>query len=112
MGILDGKVALITGGARGQGLAHAHALAAEGADVVLLDICEQIASVRYGLATEEDLTLGAKAVATLGTRVTTHRVDARSSDALDAAVAETISVYGRIDIVVINHGIWTRGALW
>ncbi len=65
MGTLDGKVALVTGGARGQGLSHAHALAKEGADVVLLDICDQIASVQYGLATEEDLTLAAKSVGAL-----------------------------------------------
>lgn len=109
---LDGKVALVTGGARGQGLAHAHALAKEGADVVLIDICEQIASVQYGLATVEDLTLAAKSVAALGVRVAAHKVDARSSAALDAAVADTVDTFGSIDIVVINHGIWTRGALW
>ena len=112
MGTLDGKVALVTGGARGQGLAHAHALAKEGADVVLIDICDQIASVQYGLATEEDLTLAAKSVGALGVRVAAHKVDTRSSAALDAAVAETVATFGSIDIVVINHGIWTRGALW
>ncbi|KXX59112.1 mycofactocin-coupled SDR family oxidoreductase [Rhodococcus sp. LB1] len=112
MGTLEGKVALVTGGARGQGLAHAHALANEGADIVLLDICEQIDSVQYGLSTEEDLTLAAKSVGSLGVRVATHRTDARSSSALDVAAAETVAAFGSIDIVVINHGIWTRGALW
>lgn len=112
MGTLDGKVALVTGGARGQGLSHAHALAKEGADVVLLDICDQIASVQYGLATEEDLTLAAKSVGALGTQVAEHRADTRSSASLDAAISETVDAFGHIDIVVINHGIWTRGALW
>ncbi|SDU79542.1 short chain dehydrogenase [Gordonia westfalica] len=109
MGTLDGKVALVTGGARGQGLSHAHALAKEGADVVLLDICDQIASVQYGLATEEDLTLAAKSVGALGTQVAEHRADTRSSASLDAAISETVDAFGHIDIVVINHGIWTRG---
>ena len=112
MGNLDGKVALVTGGARGQGLAHAHALAKEGADIVLIDICDQIGSVEYGLATEEDLTLAAKSVGALGVRVAVHKADTRSSDSLAAAVADTVSAFGSIDIVVINHGIWTRGALW
>ena len=112
MGNLDGKVALVTGGARGQGLAHAHALAKEGADIVLIDICDQIGSVEYGLATGEDLTLAAKSVGALGVRVAVHKADTRSSDSLAAAVADTVSAFGSIDIVVINHGIWTRGALW
>ncbi|PKZ64555.1 SDR family mycofactocin-dependent oxidoreductase [Gordonia terrae] len=112
MGTLDGKVALVTGGARGQGLSHAHALAKEGADVVLIDICDQIASVQYGLATEEDLTLAAKSVGALGTQVAEHRADTRSSASLDTVISETVDTFGHIDIVVINHGIWTRGALW
>lgn len=112
MGTLDGKVALVTGGARGQGLAHAHALAKEGADVALLDICDQIASVQYGLATDEDLTLAAKSVGALGVHVEDHKADTRSSESLDAAISQTVETLGRIDIVVINHGIWTRGALW
>lgn len=112
MGTLDGKVALVTGGARGQGLSHAHALAKEGADVVLIDICDQIASVQYGLSTEEDLTLAAKSVGALGTNVAEHKADTRSSASLEAAISETVDTFGHIDIVVINHGIWTRGALW
>lgn len=112
MGTLDGKVALVTGGARGQGLSHAHALAKEGADVVLIDICDQIASVQYGLSTEEDLTLAAKSVGALGGNVAEHKADTRSSASLEAAISETVDTFGHIDIVVINHGIWTRGALW
>ncbi|MEY1673142.1 mycofactocin-coupled SDR family oxidoreductase [Gordonia sp. ABKF26] len=112
MGLLDGKVALVTGGARGQGLAHAHALAKEGADVALLDICDQIASVQYGLATDEDLTLAAKSVGALNVNVEYHKADTRSSESLDAAISRIVETLGRIDIVVINHGIWTRGALW
>jgi SDR family mycofactocin-dependent oxidoreductase len=112
MGTLEGKVALVTGSARGQGLAHATALAEQGATVVLVDICEQIASVPYGLATDEDLTLAEKSVAAIGGQVLARKVDARSSQQLDDVVAEVVDRFGSIDIVVVNHGIWSRGALW
>lgn len=112
MGSLDGKVAFITGAARGQGLAHATALAEEGATVVLVDICEQISSVPYGLATEEDLTLAEKTVEAVGGRVLAKKVDARSQEQLDDVVAQVISEFGSIDVVVVNHGIWTRASLW
>lgn len=112
MGSLDGKVALVTGAARGQGLAHATALADEGATVVLVDICEQIASVPYGLATEEDLALAEKTVSAVGGKVLAKKIDARSSEQLANLVTEVVAEFGSIDIVVVNHGIWTRGALW
>ncbi|OMQ25294.1 MULTISPECIES: mycofactocin-coupled SDR family oxidoreductase [Rhodococcus] len=112
MGSLDGKVALITGAARGQGLAHATALAEEGATVILVDICEQIASVPYGLATEEDLVLAEKTVSAVGGKVLAKKIDARSSEQLADLVTEVVAEFGSIDVVVVNHGIWTRGALW
>ncbi|MGK2237489.1 MAG: SDR family mycofactocin-dependent oxidoreductase [Rhodococcus sp. (in: high G+C Gram-positive bacteria)] len=112
MGSLDGKVALVTGAARGQGLAHAVALAEQGATVVLVDICDQIASVPYGLATDEDLVLAEKAVSAVGGSVLAKKVDARSSEQLAELVKEVATQFGSIDVVVVNHGIWTRGALW
>lgn len=112
MGSLDGKVALVTGAARGQGLAHAAALAEQGATVVLVDICEQIASVPYGLATEEDLALAEKTVSAVGGKVLAKKIDARSSEQLADLVTEVVAQFGSIDVVVVNHGIWTRGALW
>ncbi|MEU7810930.1 mycofactocin-coupled SDR family oxidoreductase [Pseudonocardia sp. NPDC049154] len=112
MGRLDGKVALITGAARGQGRSHALAMAREGAEIVALDICEQIDSVQYGLATEDDLKETVSQVEALDRRVLARKVDARDQAGLDAAVAEALSEFGHIDVVAINHGIWTRGPLW
>lgn len=112
MGRLDGKVAFITGAARGQGRSHALALAREGADIVAVDICGDIDSVSYGLATPEDLQQTADDVARLGRRVLAQRADVRSQKEIDTAVDTALSEFGAIDIVVINHGIWTRGQLW
>jgi SDR family mycofactocin-dependent oxidoreductase len=84
---LEGKVALITGAARGQGRAHAVRLATDGADVIAIDICAPIASVPYALATAEDL------------------ADVRDRAALSAAVQAGIDELGRLDIVVANAGI-------
>ncbi|WP_181779115.1 mycofactocin-coupled SDR family oxidoreductase [Pseudonocardia pini] len=112
MGRLDGKVALITGAARGQGRSHALAMAREGADIVAFDICEQIDSVEYGLATENDLKETVAQVEALDRRILGRKVDSRDQAQLDAAVAAALTEFGQIDVVAINHGIWTRGALW
>ncbi|NGP09259.1 mycofactocin-coupled SDR family oxidoreductase [Rhodococcus sp. 14C212] len=105
MGKMDGKVALITGGARGQGRSHAIRLAEEGADIVVTDICEQIEGVHYPLATKEELDETVALVEKLGRRCLGYQADARSGDQMrevtDAAVAEL----GRLDTVAINHGI-------
>jgi SDR family mycofactocin-dependent oxidoreductase len=111
MGRLDGATALITGGARGQGRAHGLALAREGANIAILDSVEQIASVPYGMATPDDLAETADAVEALGPSVLPIKADVRAQDQLDAAVAETISRFGRIDFLVANAGVWGRGAL-
>ncbi|MFR9805119.1 mycofactocin-coupled SDR family oxidoreductase [Pseudonocardia sp. RS010] len=112
MGRLDGKVALITGAARGQGRSHALALAREGAEIVAVDICEQIETVPYGLATPDDLKETVEQVEALDRRVLSRQVDARDQAQLDAVVADAVTEFGGIDIVAVNHGIWTRGALW
>lgn len=109
---LEGKVALISGGARGQGLTHALALAREGAKIVLTDLCEQIPSVPYPLSTEEDLALAAKTLEASGADVITVVADSRETGDVDDAVARAVSQFGSLDVVVVNHGIWTRSPLW
>jgi SDR family mycofactocin-dependent oxidoreductase len=109
---LTGKVALVTGAARGQGRAHAVAMAREGADIVAVDICDQIDSVPYKMGGTADLDQTVAEVEKLDRRIVAHRADARTQAELDAAVTDGLTQLGRIDIVAINHGIWTRGALW
>jgi len=101
----DGKVAVITGAARGQGRSHAVRLATEGADVIALDICHDIDSVAYDLATPEDLKETARLVAEQGRRVVTAEVDVRDSDALTSAVADGARELGGVDVVLANAGI-------
>jgi SDR family mycofactocin-dependent oxidoreductase len=105
MGILDGKVAFITGAARGQGRAHAVTLAAEGADIIAVDLCEQIPSVPYPLATPEDLATTVELVEGTGARIVARHADVRDHEALKTAVAEGISELSRLDIVIANAGI-------
>ena len=112
MGTLDGKVAIVTGGARGQGRAHAVALAAEGADVVVCDVADDIATVPYPLGTEAELHDTVAAVEALGRRSFGRVVDVRDTDALDALVAETVASFGQIDICVANAGVCGFGAFW
>jgi SDR family mycofactocin-dependent oxidoreductase len=102
---LEGKVALITGAARGQGRAHAVRLAADGANVIAVDLCEQIASVRYPLATPEDLAATVKLVEDTGTRIVARQGDVRDRASLSAAVRAGLDEFGRLDIVVANAGI-------
>ena len=106
MGELTGKVAFITGAARGQGRAHAIKLAAAGADIIALDLCEQIASVPYPLATPEDLDATVKLVEETGARIVACQADVRDRDAVKAAVRSGTEALGdRLDIVIANAGI-------
>lgn len=105
MGKMEGKVALITGGARGQGRAHAVRLAEEGADIILTDICEQIEGVHYPLGTESDLAETTKLVEELGRRCLSYQADARDVDRMREVADDAVSQLGRLDTVVINHGI-------
>lgn len=105
MATLTGKVAFITGAARGQGRAHAVKLAASGADIIAVDICDQIASVPYPMATASDLAETVTAVADAGARIVARTVDVRDRTALAAALTEGISELGRLDIVIANAGI-------
>jgi SDR family mycofactocin-dependent oxidoreductase len=104
-GPLKGKVALITGAARGQGRAHAVRLAADGANVIAVDLCEQIASVPYPLATPEDLAATVKLVEDTGARIVAKQGDVRDRASLSAALQAGLDEFGRLDIVVANAGI-------
>jgi SDR family mycofactocin-dependent oxidoreductase len=111
-GSLTGKVAFITGAARGQGRAHALTLAREGADIIGVDCVEDIDTVPYQLATPAELEDTAAEVEKLDRRAVFVRADVRSQEALDAAVAEGISQLGHIDIVVANAGIYSQAPFW
>jgi (+)-trans-carveol dehydrogenase len=107
MGRLDGKVAFVTGAARGQGRSHAVRLAQEGADVIAVDLCRQIDSVPYGMATPDDLAETVKEVEALDRRIVAREADVRDSAALKAAVDEGFAQLGRLDIVLANAGIFS-----
>jgi SDR family mycofactocin-dependent oxidoreductase len=109
MGNLDGQVAFITGAARGQGRAHALRLSRDGAAVVAVDICRQIGSVEYAMATEEDLAETARLVEEQGGRIVARRADVRSLDELRAAYREGRDAFGPATIVVANAGIHPAG---
>src|SRR3954462_4825266 len=104
-GRLEGKVAFITGAARGQGRAHAVKMAQEGADIIVVDLCAQIDSVEYPMATPDDLAETVKLVEDQDRRIVAQQADVRSRDALQAAVEAGIAEFGRLDIVVANAGI-------
>jgi NADP-dependent 3-hydroxy acid dehydrogenase YdfG len=107
MNRFTGKVALITGAARGQGRSHAVTLAAEGADIIAIDRCGPIESVPYELPTPDDLAETAAEVEKLDRRIITAQVDVRDMNALSAAVDGAVSELGRLDIVSVNAGICT-----
>ncbi|MDE3205483.1 MAG: mycofactocin-coupled SDR family oxidoreductase [Acidobacteriota bacterium] len=109
MALLEGKVAFITGAARGQGRAHARRLAEEGADIIGVDLCADIDSVKYSLGSEEELQETAELVERTGRRAVTLRADVRRSADLRAAVAAGLAELGHIDIVVANAGIASMG---
>jgi (+)-trans-carveol dehydrogenase len=109
MGRLEGRVAFITGAARGQGRAHAVTLAREGADIVATDICAQVDGVQYPLATQADLDETARLVEELDRRCIAITADARDSVAMRAAADRAADELGGIDIAVVNHGIVMAG---
>jgi SDR family mycofactocin-dependent oxidoreductase len=104
-GRVHGKVALITGAARGMGRAHAVRLAQEGADIVAVDVCAPLPSVGYDSATPADLAETAAQVEKLDRRVVTVQLDVRDLEALRRAVDGAVAELGRLDVVVANAGI-------
>lgn len=109
MGRLDGQVTLITGGARGQGRAHALAQAREGAQIVITDIAEQLPTVQYGMGTQEELDETVRLVEELDQRCVALKADARDAEAMRAVADTAMSEFGRIDNLIVNHGIATTG---
>ncbi|MGE0215615.1 mycofactocin-coupled SDR family oxidoreductase [Mycolicibacterium sp.] len=102
---LAGKVALVTGAARGQGRAHAVRLAQEGATIIATDLCEQMDNVGYALASEEDLRETERLVEEHDQRCMAVKADARDADRMEEVVAQAINEFGRIDVLAVNHGI-------
>jgi SDR family mycofactocin-dependent oxidoreductase len=105
MASLAGKVAFITGAARGQGRAEAVRLASDGADIVAVDLCDQIASVPYPMSTPEDLAATVKLVEDTGARIVAQQADVRDRDSLRTALQAGFDEFGRLDIVIANAGI-------
>jgi SDR family mycofactocin-dependent oxidoreductase len=109
MALVEGKVAFITGAARGQGRAHAVRLAEEGADIIGVDLCDDIATVPYPLATAEELQETVELIEKTGRRAVVQRADVRRSAELRDAVAAGLAEFAHIDIVVANAGIAAMG---
>ncbi|GAB2459143.1 mycofactocin-coupled SDR family oxidoreductase [Jatrophihabitans fulvus] len=105
MALLDDKVALVTGAARGQGRSHALRMAAEGADIIAIDICADIESIPYPLGTSAELDDLAREIKGLGRRVVARQADIRDEDRLRAAIGDGIAELGGPDIVVANAGV-------
>ena len=109
MGRVEGKVAFITGAARGQGRSHALRLAEEGADIIAVDICADLATVPYPGATDADLAETVRQVEALDRRIVAQQADVRDLAALQRAADEGLSQFGHIDIVCANAGIASFG---
>jgi len=105
MGRMDGKVVFITGAARGQGRSHALRLAQEGADIIAVDISNQVESVPYPTATAEDLAETVRQVEALDRRIVATEADVRDSAGLTRAVGQGVAELGRLDVVLANAGI-------
>jgi (+)-trans-carveol dehydrogenase len=104
-GLLEGKAAVVTGAARGQGRSHCVRLAEEGADIVAIDICGQIATAKYAMSTPEDLQETVRLVESLDRRILPTQADVREYAAVAAAVDQGAAQLGRLDVVVANAGI-------
>jgi SDR family mycofactocin-dependent oxidoreductase len=114
MGRLDGKVAFITGAARGQGRSHAIRFAEEGAKIIGIDICEDVASIAelYPLATQADLDETVRLVEEVGGEIVAAKADVREYAQVDAAVQEGITRFGHVDICVANAGVVALKKSW
>lgn len=108
---MAGKVAVVTGAARGQGRSHALRLASEGADIIAIDICRQIDTAPFEMPGPEDLLETERLVKDEGRRVVAIRADVRDYDALSDAVKEGVAQLGRLDTVVANAGIFGVGPI-
>ena len=110
MGRVQGKVAFVTGAGRGQGRSHAVRLAEEGADIIAVDICHDVDTVKYPLSTPDDLRETARLVEKLDRRIVAVEADVRERAQLIAALDRGIAELGRLDIVVAQAGILSQKA--
>ncbi|WP_216892838.1 mycofactocin-coupled SDR family oxidoreductase [Nocardia alni] len=106
MGRLAGKVAVVTGAARGQGRSHAVALAKEGATIVAVDVLEKLRTPLHAGSTAEDMAETVRLVEKEDQRILARKVDVRDLAALKSLADEAMTEFGRIDVLVVNHGIW------
>jgi SDR family mycofactocin-dependent oxidoreductase len=106
---VEGKVALVTGAARGQGRSHAVRLAEEGADIIACDICGDIDGIGYPLGSEDELAETVRMIESLDRRVVARKVDVRDFGALQAVVEEGVAELGKLDVVVANAGLVDQG---
>src|ERR1700744_6674349 len=112
-GSLEGQVAFVTGAARGQGRAHAIRLAAEGADIIAIDLCGPVSeTITYPSASRDELNETARAVKATGRDVLTRELDIRDLVALQQVVADGVAQFGRLDIVVANAGVVSWEPVW
>ena len=112
-GSLEGRVAFVTGAARGQGRAHAIRLANDGADIIAIDICGPVSpSITYPLPTAEDLRETVRGVEAAGRKILARQVDIRDSAAMRQVVADGVEQFARLDILVANAGVLSWGRLW
>jgi len=109
MARLEGKVAFVTGAARGQGRSHAIRMAQEGADIIAVDIASQMETVEYAMATPDDMTETVRQVEALDRRIIAAQADVRDYDAVKSAVDDGVAQLGRLDIVAANAGIFSQG---
>ncbi|MBZ6086468.1 mycofactocin-coupled SDR family oxidoreductase [Streptomyces olivaceus] len=112
MGRVAGKVALVTGAARGMGRSHAVRLAQQGADIIAVDLCADLETTPYPGADGQDLSSTTQLVEQLGRRILARRADTRNSDELQDVVDEAIAEFGHIDVVCANAGMSSFGFSW
>lgn len=101
---LEGKVAIVTGGARGNGFATAKLLAEEGADIVIADICEDMATIPYQMSTPEQMSEAVEEIKKAGRKAVGIKCDVRKASDVEAMVSQTLETFGKIDILVNNAG--------
>jgi SDR family mycofactocin-dependent oxidoreductase len=111
MGRVEGKVAFVTGAARGQGRSHALRLAQEGADIIAVDIEDQIGSVPYPMSTPADMEETVRQIEALDRRIVATKADVRDFEAVKAALDDGVAQLGRLDIVAANAGIFSFGSM-